>query len=153
MHVSQYLVHSCKLQGDSGELVSFSRNDAGWEWMSFCVRRLAPGEVWRIQHPGEESIQVLFSGTCGLSWASGSQKIGTRENVFNGLPYAFYLAGTKIAVATVESWKVLSKLESATDALKEYSAARERKMKDTSFSFSGQLVFQECVGRIIFSLN
>ena len=92
MDANQYVAHSRKLSGDSGELISFSRQEAGWEWMSFSVRRLAPGEVWEIKHAGEESIQVLLSGTCTLNWATHSHRIGARRNVFDGLPYVFYLA-------------------------------------------------------------
>lgn len=92
MDASQYVMHSSKLSGSSGELISFTRQAAGWEWMSFLVRRLAPGEVWEIQHAGEEAIQILLSGTCTVNWGSGSRTIGERKNVFDGLPYALYLA-------------------------------------------------------------
>ena len=92
MDANQDVVHSRKLSGDSGELVSFTRQQAGWEWMSFCARRLAPGETWELKFPGEESIQVLLSGTCKLNWGSQNQSIGARKNVFEALPYAFYLA-------------------------------------------------------------
>lgn len=92
MDAKQTVMHSGKLSGDSGELISFSRQEVGWEWMSFSVRRLAPAETWQLKFPGEESIQVLLSGTCKLSCGSQEQNIGGRKSVFDGLPYAFYLA-------------------------------------------------------------
>jgi 5-deoxy-glucuronate isomerase len=92
MDANQYVVHSRRLGGDSGELIFFSRVEAGWDWMSFSARRLAPGEVWEVQHAGEESVHVLLSGTCEVDWSTDCQLIGERKNVFDGLPYALYLA-------------------------------------------------------------
>ena len=100
MEQTQTVLHSRKLPADSGELISFTRQEVAWEWMSFCVRRLAPGEAWQLKFPGEESIQVLLSGTCKLSWGSQAQNIGARKNVFDGLPYAFYLAAGDSACYT-----------------------------------------------------
>ncbi len=30
--------------GQAGEMVGFTREEAGWEWMSFVVTRLLPGQ-------------------------------------------------------------------------------------------------------------
>jgi 5-deoxy-glucuronate isomerase len=91
--MSQNVVHSRHLAPSvSGDLLQFSRQDAGWEWMSLSVKRLSPGEVWESTYPGEEAAFVLLSGTCAADWGQGEHKIGQRENVFSGLPYAIYLA-------------------------------------------------------------
>ena len=92
MNANQYVVHSRRLSGDSGELISFSRQAAGWDWMSFSARRLAAGEVWEVQHAGEESVHVLLAGMCDVHWGTSHYCIGERKNVFEGLPYALYLA-------------------------------------------------------------
>lgn len=92
MEPGAHVVHSRKLSGGSGELISFSRQDAGWEWMSFSVQRIAAGGTWDVRHDGEESIHVLLSGKCAVDWGSGSHPIGERNSVFEGLPYALYLA-------------------------------------------------------------
>jgi len=87
------IVHSHPLRTDtSGELLHFSREDAGWEWMGFSVQRLAPGEVWKQQLPGQESAYVVLGGECIAEWDGNKQKIGRRRNVFDGLPYALYVA-------------------------------------------------------------
>jgi 5-deoxy-glucuronate isomerase len=85
-------VHSIKLtSGKSGELLHLSRQDAGWEWMSFLVRRVAEGEVWENRSDSEERGLVLLGGRCTVDWGTGPRTIGQRANVFDGLPYAVYL--------------------------------------------------------------
>jgi len=93
----EQVAHSTSLAaGLSGELISFSREEAGWEWMSFRVIRLNPGEALESSSRIEESVLLLLGGTCQADWGSGRQLIGKRKNVFDGLPYAIYLpAGTR----------------------------------------------------------
>ena len=86
------ILHSHELPADSsGELLSLPREEAGWEWMSFFVRRLVPGAVWRLDTRNEEVMLVLLGGKCLAEWGEGEQSIGERRNVFDGLPYALYL--------------------------------------------------------------
>ena len=59
--------------------------------MSFFVRRLQTGEVYRSRTEGEEAAFVLLGGHCRVDWGSGAQSIGERKDVFDGLPYALYL--------------------------------------------------------------
>jgi 5-deoxy-glucuronate isomerase len=102
------VVHSRQLaEGASGELLRFSRNEAGWEWMGFQVRRLAAGERWKYQLSGEETAFVLLSGKCSLKWAAGTEMIGGRSSVFDGLPYAVYLrAGEQAEFAAVNTCEI-----------------------------------------------
>ena len=93
METTDNLIHSRSVPvGQSGELIQFSRQAVNWEWMSFSVRRLVPGESWERHHPGEETACVLLSGTCTLEWNKQRKEIGKRRTVFDGLPYALYLA-------------------------------------------------------------
>jgi 5-deoxy-glucuronate isomerase len=92
MNRIDHVVHSRSLSdGAPGELVSFSREEAAWEWMSFRVTRLMPGGTLERELRGEESVLLLLGGTCRADWGRGSQLIGKRQNVFDGLPYALYL--------------------------------------------------------------
>lgn len=92
MNTDASCVHSTSLAaGQSGELLHLSRHSAGWEWMSFSVRRIAAGDVWEIQRNGEESAIVLLGGRLQADWGSGPKRMGERANVFDGLPYALYL--------------------------------------------------------------
>src|ERR1700746_3499024 len=84
-------VHSVKLPAEqAGELLHLTRQQAKWEWMSFFVRRLEPGDVYRARLKDEEGAFVLLGGTCVADWGQGQQLIGKRRNVFDGFPYALY---------------------------------------------------------------
>jgi 5-deoxy-glucuronate isomerase len=76
---------------ESGELLRLPRTEAKWEWMSFFVRRLLLGEVYRSRTEREEAAFVLLGGNCRVDWGRGEQEIGKRKDVFDGLPYAVYL--------------------------------------------------------------
>jgi 5-deoxy-glucuronate isomerase len=95
-----HVVHSRPLkEGSSGELVSFSREEAGWEWMNFRVTRLNPGEKLERASQKDETVLVLLGGTCHAEWGAGTHVIGKRKNVFDGLPYAIYLpAGHRVSL-------------------------------------------------------
>ena len=98
------IVHSQDLpQGQSGELLSFSRQEAAWEWMSFVVRRLVPGDTLRLQTQDEEMALVLLGGECAANWGEGEVLIGGRKNVFDGPPYALYLPSSNHVVLKAES--------------------------------------------------
>jgi 5-deoxy-glucuronate isomerase len=90
--------------GESGELVGFTRESAGWEWMSFKVTRLQPGQQaeW---HTGDEEMVLLWLGGVSLTdWGEGEQKVGGRANVFEGLSWSLYLPtqhSVKIQAETV----------------------------------------------------
>src|SRR5579863_2284365 len=102
--MSRNVVHSSRLpSGASGELLNFSRQDAGWEWMGMSVTRLAAGETRKIAHHGEETACVLLSGRCSADWGDGKRTIGQRESVFSGLPYALYLAAGDSVSFTAET--------------------------------------------------
>ena len=75
----------------AGLLLDMPRERAGWQWMSFYVRRLAPGGLHEIFSQNEETGLVLLGGVCMADWGQGQVRIGRRKNVFDGLPYALYL--------------------------------------------------------------
>lgn len=96
--ITDHLIHSSDLKRDqAGKLVEFTRQSVGWEWMGFSVRRLLEGESWECRHTGEETALVLLSGTCSVQWGKQNAEIGKRHSVFDGLPYAFYLAPSDAA--------------------------------------------------------
>jgi 5-deoxy-glucuronate isomerase len=92
------VVHSKALcEGGSGELLNFSRESVGWEWMSMTARRLNPGEAYETATNGEEAAFVILGGRCVADWGIGEQPIGKRKNVFDGFPYCLYLPdGNKV---------------------------------------------------------
>ncbi|HEX3118311.1 MAG TPA: 5-deoxy-glucuronate isomerase [Candidatus Acidoferrum sp.] len=104
MSDDRFLVHSVKLpEGQSGELLHLPREKAQWEWMSFFVHRLKPGEVLRAKTAAEEAAFVVLGGTCVADWGEGSKWIGKRKNVFDGFPYTLYLPAQQTASFTAQS--------------------------------------------------
>ena len=104
MSETDSLVHSENLPSEqSGELLHLPREVAGWEWMSFFVRRLGGGEVYRAATNGEEAVFVLLGGICQADWGQGAKRIGKRKNVFDGFPYALYLPTGNSVTFTAES--------------------------------------------------
>lgn len=86
------MVHSQQLPaGQPADLLTLPRESAGWEWMSFFVRQLAPGQAWEMRTEQEEAALVLLGGRCVADWGEGRHRIGQRAHVFDGLPYALYL--------------------------------------------------------------
>jgi 5-deoxy-glucuronate isomerase len=83
----------------AGEMVGFTRDEAGWEWMSFVAVRLLPGQVLDLRTVDEEMVLVWLGGRCVADWGEGQQSVGAREHVFDGLPYSLYLpAGNRVTV-------------------------------------------------------
>ena len=80
MNSEDFLVHSRLLPtGQPSELLSLPREQAGWEWISFFVRRLAPEETREIRTEQEEVVLVLLGGRCGADWGEGKNQIGKRS--------------------------------------------------------------------------
>ncbi len=104
MTESDFLIHSRALPGEqAGELLALPREKAKWEWMSFFVRRLQPGNIYQARTEHEESAFVILGGTCFADWGEGKQHIGRRKNVFEGLPYTLYLPAGHHVSFTAES--------------------------------------------------
>ena len=87
----------------AGKLLELPRQKAGWEWMSFFVRRLQPGDVYRTRTEGEEAAFVFLGGTCVADWGAGKQSVGKRKHVFDGLPYTLYLPAQNEVSFTAET--------------------------------------------------
>ena len=94
--------------GQAGEMVGFTREEAGWEWMSFQVTRLLPGQSLELRTGDEEMVLVWLGGRCVANWGAGAQSVGARENVFDGLPYSLYLpADSRVTLKAETVWSAL----------------------------------------------
>ena len=117
MSESGSLVHSVELPPQqSGELLHLTREQAKWDWMSFFVRRVQPGEVLKTRTELEEAAFVLLGGTCLADWGEGKKHIGKRKNVFDGLPYALYLPSGNETTFTAESVCEIAECRVPSDA-------------------------------------
>jgi 5-deoxy-glucuronate isomerase len=104
MSDGEFIVHSQNLSAEqAGELLNLPRQKASWEWMSFFVRRLRPGDVYQARTNKEEAAFVLLGGTCLADWGLDKQRIGKRKNVFDGFPYTLYLPCENQVTFTAET--------------------------------------------------
>ena len=97
------LISSSDLPQSGGKLLELPREKAGWEWMSFFVHRLQPGDVFHTRTEEEEAAFVFLGGTCTADWGQGKQHVGKRKNVFDGLPYTLYLPAHNKVSFTAET--------------------------------------------------
>lgn len=77
---------------DPNVVVEVTREQAGWDYISFQVRRLAAQQTWAFTTGDYEVAIIVFSGRLSVESDRGHwHNIGERESVFSGLPYALYL--------------------------------------------------------------
>jgi 5-deoxy-glucuronate isomerase len=92
MNSRPFVVHSKRFtDGQSGEMLHFTRESVDWEWMSMSARRVNAGETYQTATEREEAAFVILGGRCAADWGKGEQRIGERKDVFDGLPYCLYL--------------------------------------------------------------
>jgi len=76
----------------SGVLLEVTPQAAGWEYITFAVRRIARGTRWTGRTDGQECCLVLLSGHCTVAWNGGEARtLGPRTSVFDAYPHAAYL--------------------------------------------------------------
>jgi 5-deoxy-glucuronate isomerase len=64
----------------------------GFEYLTFRARKLARGEVFHDHTSANELGLVLLGGHCSVESPAGSwQALGSRADVFSGMPTALYL--------------------------------------------------------------
>jgi 5-deoxy-glucuronate isomerase len=95
MTLAEPLLHSRTPRGGgSGALLGVTPATAGWEFVSFAVRRIVRGEEWTGRTGGLEVCIVLLEGEVSVSWSPGPSKpvrLGPRRDVFSDYPHAVYL--------------------------------------------------------------
>jgi 5-deoxy-glucuronate isomerase len=73
-------------------LLNVTRQDAGWEYVSFRVWRIAQGQALQDDTGDEEVGLVVLSGRVTVrTTADAWEHVGERENVFQGKPFVVYL--------------------------------------------------------------
>ncbi len=77
---------------------------AGWNYIRFQARRLAPGQSWTFATGDHELALVPFSGRLSVTSNRGQwSQVGGRESVFSGLPHALYLPRQTALTVTTEA--------------------------------------------------
>src|ERR1041385_8801043 len=78
--------------GSAGASLPVARDTAGFEHLSFQVRRLIPGQSFSAETAANELGIVMLGGVCSVeSSAGGWPRIGGRANVFGGVAHTLYL--------------------------------------------------------------
>lgn len=78
-------------RGGTGTALHITPRRAGWRYVQFAVRHIAPGKPWSNQTHGHECCLVLLAGTCQVVYGDNSALLGPRADVFSGYPHALYL--------------------------------------------------------------
>jgi 5-deoxy-glucuronate isomerase len=106
-----------KFADDPSLHLSITPQNAGWDFISFQVRRLRAGEQWSFATGDEELALVTLSGLYDVQTNRGEwRSVGGRENVFAGIAHVVYLPrrtdgtvvarmGGEFAVATAPASK------------------------------------------------
>jgi len=115
-----FLVHSLNPTAqESGELLHLPRERADWEWMSFFVHRIQPGDILRAHLEDEEAAFVILGGTCVADWGQGAKRIGKRRDVFDGFPYTLYLPCRNDVSFTAETTCEIAECRAPSQAKRE----------------------------------
>ncbi|MGH9176253.1 MAG: 5-deoxy-glucuronate isomerase, partial [Vicinamibacterales bacterium] len=91
--------------GRTGTAVEITRKRAGWRYIDFAVRHVAPRKAWVDHTRGKECCLVLLRGSCQIEYAANRRSdhlvatLGPRQDVFAEYPHAIYLpADTRFRV-------------------------------------------------------
>ena len=88
---------------DPGLLLSITPESAGWELISFQVRRLAAGTSWSFETGENELALVNLSGRYTVESDRGAWTgIGGRRSPFEGAAHALYLPRRTAFTVTAE---------------------------------------------------
>jgi 5-deoxy-glucuronate isomerase len=89
-HQIHFRPHS--LANGAGDSISISPGDAGFEHLTFQVRRFGAKQRVSSATEGNELGIVVLGGICSVESPSGVwSRIGKRANVFEGVAYTLYL--------------------------------------------------------------
>ena len=75
----------------TGTAIEVTRARAGWRYVHFAVRQIAPAAPWAGDTGGDECCLVLLSGHCQVFFGDRVEVLGPRRSVFAGYPHALYL--------------------------------------------------------------
>jgi 5-deoxy-glucuronate isomerase len=104
MNTRSLLIPAVSTTRDLGTTMDFAPGGAtGFKYLQLQVRRIAAGETFKGSTDSNELVIVGLGGTFDLESTHGSwSSIGSRANVFTGMPSAVYLPiRTKFAVTAV----------------------------------------------------
>ena len=75
----------------TGTAIEITRTQAGWRFVHFAVRQIAPGRAWSSRTGTSECCLVLLAGMCRVIFNGREETLGPRATVFAAYPHAIYL--------------------------------------------------------------
>ena len=75
----------------TGTTFEISAAQAGWHFVHFAVRQVAPERPFTGNTGREECCLVLLRGHCRIRFDGGTAVLGPRRDVFDSYPHAIYL--------------------------------------------------------------
>jgi 5-deoxy-glucuronate isomerase len=75
----------------TGTTFEISAAQAGWRFVHFAVRQVAPERPFTGNTGHEDCCLVLLRGHCRISFDGGTAVLGPRRDVFDSYPHAIYL--------------------------------------------------------------
>ena len=75
----------------TGTAIEITRAKAGWKFVRFAVRCVAPAKAWTSSTGKDECCLVLLAGRCRVTFNGREAALGPRASVFSGYPHAIYL--------------------------------------------------------------
>lgn len=98
--------------------IEVSPQSVGWDYLNFSAVRLRQGESWHKQNKEEELALVILAGAAKVVTEDQTwQKVGSRKDVFSGMPTTLYLSRNK----SVDITALSSKLEFGVGWTKAFS--------------------------------
>jgi 5-deoxy-glucuronate isomerase len=82
------LLHSAR---HGRELIAVSAESADWLYTGLIVVRLSSGERYEFAYQSDEAAIVPLGGRCSVESGGDEWRLGARECVFKGQPWALYL--------------------------------------------------------------
>jgi len=90
--IRDLLIRPQELPGASGETLVVTPEAIGFEYLTLRIRKMARGETFSGSTGGQELALVLLGGSFAVESPAGSwNHLGSRANVFSGMPTALYL--------------------------------------------------------------
>jgi 5-deoxy-glucuronate isomerase len=72
--------------------VDITPRRAGWRYVHFAIRHIAPRTTWRGDTGRNECCLVLLRGRCQVHTSAGTYVLGPRRDVFADYPHALFLS-------------------------------------------------------------
>jgi 5-deoxy-glucuronate isomerase len=88
---------------DQGLVLNITPQLAGWDLLSFQVRRLGVADEWQLETREDELVFVTLSGVYTISSNCGTwPDVGRRESVFSGIAHTLYVPPNTRGVVTAK---------------------------------------------------